>query len=231
MTYTLCAALGLCLALAGCAGPLDQTWDDPLYQTIHGRYADRDRQVSETPLDGTLIQSSPRIDDLDRLSIDDAIRIAITNSPALRSAGYRIDAAGGRATQVGLYPNPTFVFDAEALGSRAGRGGETTYRIEQELVLGGKLARAREVAQADRLAARAEFRAQEFALASRVSGVYFAAVAAQGRLDRRGELAELAGQLLDAVAATDAPDQRDLITLLGVGFSLCHLDGPVGHRV
>ncbi|MCB9846745.1 MAG: TolC family protein [Phycisphaeraceae bacterium] len=144
---------------------------------------------------------STDIQSLDALSVDDAIRIAIDNNPRLRSAGYRVDAATGRVTQAGLYPNPAFVFEGEALGSDEAWGGDTIYKIEQEIVLGGKLDRARDVAEADRLTARAVFVAEEFAVASRVTRAYFAAVSAAERLARRQELAELASQLLEAASA------------------------------
>jgi cobalt-zinc-cadmium efflux system outer membrane protein len=103
--------------------------------------------------------------------------------------------------QAGLYPNPQFEFFAESLGAEAGKGGETNYLLSQELVLGGKLDRAREVAQADELAAKAAFVAEEFAVASRVTKSYFAAVAAQERLESRRQLIDLSQQLLDAANA------------------------------
>lgn len=194
-------ALGLCLLLGGCAGPLDRTWDDTTYQEIRNRYAETDRRIAEHPGDEPAAWPSAGVEALPELTVEDAIRIAIGHNPRLRRAGYRVDAATGRVTQAGLYPNPAFVFDAEGLGSDAGSGGETVYRLEQEIVLGGKLRRARDVAEADRLAAQAEFVAEEFAVASRVTRAYFEAAAAAERLARRQDLAGLASQLLEAATA------------------------------
>ncbi len=197
--FWLLSAAGITL-ISGCAGPLDQRWDDPVYRSLQDRYTEYDRQLADSSELGHT-HSTFDLDALDGLSVEDAIRLAIDHSPQLRAAGYQIDAASGRVLQAGLYPNPSLSFGAEALGSDAGSGGETTYVIEQEIVLGGKLQRARDVAESDRLAARAEFIAEEFAVAARVSQAYYAGVSAQERLAKREELAALASQLLEAAAA------------------------------
>ncbi|MAY73191.1 MAG: hypothetical protein CMJ31_00420 [Phycisphaerae bacterium] len=191
-----------CLLVAGCAGPFDRSWDDPVYGDIRDRYQQADELNARLRSDGDdLDESRPALDGLAQLSVDDAIRVAIGNAPSLRRAGYQVDVAAGRVTQAGLYPNPAFVFDAEGLGSDAGSGGETAYRIEQEIVLGGKLSKSRRVAESDRLAAQAGFVAEEFAVASRVTRAYFAALTARERLENRQQLIELSDRLLDAATA------------------------------
>jgi outer membrane protein, heavy metal efflux system len=193
------SGIGLTL-ISGCAGPLDQRWDEPTYRAIQSRYTEHDKEIAG--LDGQE-HSYPSfgLDTLDVLSVEDAIRIAIEHSPELRSAGYSVDAASGRVLQAGLYPNPTFSFGGESLGANAGNAGETNYIFEQEIVLGGKLKKARAVAESDRLAARAEFVAQEFSVASRVSRAYYASVSANERLAKREELSALASQLLEAASS------------------------------
>ncbi len=196
-----CALLAATIAATGCADPLDQSWarhsdaeTETRPQADHRRVSRTGNEASTAPADAW--------PSLHALSVDDAIRIAIANSPALASAGYRVDAASGRVTQAGLYPNPSFVFDAEGLGADAGRGGETVYRLEQEIVLGDKLDRARAVAQTDHRTAHAEAVAREFAIAAEVRRAYIGAVAAEARLSHLTELAELASQLASAVDAT-----------------------------
>jgi cobalt-zinc-cadmium efflux system outer membrane protein len=205
MKSLLTAALLGCLLGAGCAGPMDRPWDDAVYQSLRDRYADSDERIAATPApDAPLDEPAASFAALDALSVDDAVRIAIANTPSLRRAGYQVDVAAGRVIQAGLYPNPQFEFFAESLGAEAGKGGkggETNYLLSQELVLGGKLDRARDVAQADELAAKAAFVAEEFAVASRVTKSYFAAVAAQERLESRRQLIDLSQQLLDAANA------------------------------
>lgn len=157
-------------------------------------------------------------DAMQALTVSDAIRIAIANSPSLRSAGYRVEAAAGRVRQAGLHPNPSLVFGGEGLGSNAGGGGETILHLEQEIVLGGKLDKARAVARAEQHTAEAEVMAQEFALASDVSRAYVAVATAEAMLQYRRELAELATQLAGAVddtvsagAATEPDRLRALV--------------------
>ncbi len=201
MNMKLCFFSGISIALvSGCAGPLEKRWEDPVYRSIQGRYIEHERHLAGLPNEPHSLPTFG-LDTLNALSVEDAIRLAIEHSPRLRSAGYRIDAASGRVLQAGLYPNPSLIFGGEALGSDAGSGGETVYVVEQEIVLGGKLEKARDVAKSDRLAAQAAFVAEEFAVASRVTQAYFAGVSAQQRLIKRKELADLASQLLEAASS------------------------------
>lgn len=195
-------ALVGCLLVGGCAGPLDRPWDDPKLNDIQARLRQSDAQLARLrPEAGNAEQTAASFKGLAELSVDDAIRVAIGNSPSLRRAGYAVDAAAGRVTQAGLYPNPSFVFDAEGLGSDAGSGGETIYRVEQAIVLGGKVDKAKGVAEADRSAAQAALVAEEFAVASRVTRAYFAAVAARERYENRRQLIDLSDRLLAAATA------------------------------
>lgn len=185
------------LAMSGCAGPLEHRWDDPVYRSIQERFAAHDRAMSEGVSDSHSL-SSLDLETLDSLSVEDAIRYAIGQSPSLRAAGYRIDAASGRVIQAGLYPNPSLELGGEAIGSDAGSAGETAYIIEQEIVLGGRLDRARDIAHSDELRSRAIFIAQEYRVAAQVSRAYLACIAAQNRLARREELAALVHELLES---------------------------------
>lgn len=186
--------------VAGCAGPLDQRWENSAYRTQQNRYMEHDLRIAQNTA-GAIPESNFSLDTLDALSVEDATRLAIQHNPQLRAAGYRVDAATGRVLQAGLYPNPSLSFSGESIGANAGSGGETAYTIEQEIVLGGRIRRAREVANSDRLAAQESFVAQEFTLATRVSRAYFGVVSAQQQLSDRRELSDLSSQLLDAVRA------------------------------
>lgn len=201
MTILQWSAAGLFLATGGCAAPLAPVWDDALEASIRDRYAASDAARAGLAPGNPDGAPATGLESLTALSVEDAVRVAIHNTPTLRTAGYRVDIAAGRVTQAGLSPNPSFVFGAEGLGSAGGGGGETTYRIEQEIPLGGKTARARAVAQTDQRTAEAAFVAEEFAVASRVSRAYYAAVAARDRLASRDELVDLADRLLDAASA------------------------------
>src|SRR5690606_31526514 len=92
-------------------------------------------------------------------------------------------------------------FSGESIGADSGSGGETAYVIEQEIVFGGKLQRARDLARSDQDAAQAEFVAQEFAIATKVSDAYYKALSAREQLTNRQELAAISTQLLGSVNA------------------------------
>lgn len=192
--------IGLCSAVCGgCAGPVDRPWENSTYESVQERYREPDWHLASAP-EGVVDWPASGIGSIEELSVDDAVRIAIANSPSLRGAGYRVDVASGRVTQAGAYPNPAFVFEAESLGSDDGTWGETIYKLEQEFVLGGKIRRARGVAEADELAAQVAFVAEEFAVASRVTRAYFSCVAAEERLSGLEEIAEVASRVMAAAA-------------------------------
>lgn len=196
--WPLCG-LGVVLA-SGCAGPMDRTERNHDSWSVSDRLLEYDQRTSEEP---TYQPEHPgdAFEGLETIGLDDAVRIAIQNHPQLRSAAYRIDAATGRVTQAGLYPNPTLSVDIEGLGTSGANGGESIYRIEQEIILGRKLRRGEEVAEADLEAARSALKAEHYAVASDISRRYFATVAAEERLARWTELGKLADQLLEAVSS------------------------------
>ena len=183
----------------GCASPFDERWDNPVYRSLQTKYTQHDQQPNPAET-----QTNPITKDLETqssLEINDAIRIAIENHPKLRAAGYRIDAATGIVLQSGLHPNPSLNMESEALGSNAGRGGETAFTIEQQILLGNQLNNAKDVARSDKLSTQIEFEALEFAIATQVSNAYFSVLSAQQRLQRNQELVALSTQLLDSVNA------------------------------
>ena len=187
----LCVVPALCALLAACADPLGaDRAPSPTKSSAATLAGDRHAEVSQPPvLPG------------ETLSLDEAVRIAITHSPRLQGAAARVDAAGARATQAGLAPNPTLALGIEGLGAEAGRGGETLVHVEQEIPLAGRLRRARRVAESDRDAAEAAGRATHVALAAGVARSYGAAAAAEQRLRCREHLVALAADLVAAVGA------------------------------
>jgi len=186
--------------VAGCAGPLDTRWENPVYRSLQQRYSEQDRQITESAA-AEQISAVNKLKSLEEIRVEDAIRIAIRNHPKLRAAGYRVDAASGRVVQSGLYPNPSLNLSGESVGASAGNGGETSFVIEQEVVLGGKLKRAQDVANSDRLSEQVAFEALEFALAMDVSRAYYRVQVAHERFEWNQELVALSSRLLDSVQA------------------------------
>lgn len=194
------ACVALLPSLCGCAGPSPYEWSDPLYQYAVDRRSNDDASTGNAdpaaPTESRLVISQAYGE---QLTIDDAIRLAMMNHPELARIGHQVSAASAREVQAGLHPNPSFVFDAEALGSEAGPGGETAYLLEQEFLTAGKRKKTAAVAEADRIRAQTVFRATEFAIATAVRRQFTRAVAAQRRHELLTQLAELS-RTLETVA-------------------------------
>src|SRR6266568_2612896 len=75
---------------------------------------------------------------------------AIEHNPTLKQAQAEIRAAKGRKRQAGLYPNPTIGYLGEQIAGGSQRGGEQGGFIQQDIVLGGKLAAAQRVVEQER---------------------------------------------------------------------------------
>ncbi len=201
---TACALIVPCLT--GCAGPAPYDWGDVLYQRIVD-HPDAPPTVRDAEaLDADTSTTAAAYRDVSfitngSLTAEDAVRIAIRNHPEMRRLAYLVGAASARESQAQLPPNPSFAFVGEALGSRAGRGGETAYLLEQEFVTAGKRKKAGAVAESDRIEAQAEFLAMEFEIATQVRLRFVHAVAADRRRALQRELVDLSNELLSAAQA------------------------------
>lgn len=128
------------------------------------------------------------------LTLDQAITLALSANPALRSASRAIGIADGAVRQAGARPNPTLSFLSE--GTDRNTRTETT-QVEQVIELGGKRAariaaaeRERDVAIDDVGARRAELRAD-------VIAAYTDALTAQERVVLAQASADLARKSTD----------------------------------
>jgi len=213
---SVCAAgvgAGAALLLGACMRSSTVLWDDPLYRRVveepsEVAWTEREQSDAQQPNATANVLSLT-----EPLTIDSAVRIGLLNHPELRRAGFGVQAAAGRETQSGLLPNPSVGLEIEALGSEFGNGGETTLLVEQEILTAGKRRRARAVAEADRLAEQAAFRATAFDVATRIRIAFIAASAAERRFEEFNSLLAVAEELLaaanarvDAGAATE-PDR------------------------
>jgi cobalt-zinc-cadmium resistance protein CzcA len=133
-----------------------------------------------------------------RLSLEEALRIAVERNPTLAAVGNSIEVARAQLLGAGLRPNPALSFESEAYPlfepSRPPflDGQELTLRIDQELELGGRRGLRKEAAEAGVAAADAGFRDQQRRLHLDVRRVYFAVVLAKADLEAaRAALAEI----------------------------------------
>ncbi len=114
------------------------------------------------------------------LSEAEAVRTAIATHPLLAAAAERTAAAGGRAAQAALRPNPHFVFQSENWRRDGAAGERDTFAyLTQPIELGGK--RQRRIESAAASLRRAEFEKELLArqIAGRVRQAYWAAAGAE----------------------------------------------------
>jgi len=64
--------------------------------------------------------------------------LALAGSPSLREAAAEVEMARGRLVQAGKYPNPTFTYEHETIGSPANSTGMLCAQVNQPIVTAGK---------------------------------------------------------------------------------------------
>jgi outer membrane protein, heavy metal efflux system len=145
------------------------------------------------------------------LTLGDLQSLAITSNPSMQSAAALIQAARGRAYQVGLQPNPDVGIDFQQLFSN-GRAEQYGVAFGQQIVRSEKLElnRAIELHEVDRLSQ--QYAAARWRVLTDVHLAYIRALRAQRQIDVARELLSIdnkalmvAKQLLEAkeVARTD----------------------------
>jgi outer membrane protein, heavy metal efflux system len=131
------------------------------------------------------------------LTLDRAVEQAFLHSAAVAAADKDVEAADGALHQAGAWRNPALSLTVEDT-RRESR--TTTATVDIPLEIGGQraariaaAARARDVASAERMRARAEFRSQ-------VVGAYLAVLIAQERTALANDAVELANRAAEAVS-------------------------------
>lgn len=122
------------------------------------------------------------------LSLDDFVQAAIAAHPRIVKATFAVDAAQGKFTQAGLYPNPVFAFTADELGDRTGPMGILTPQVSQEIVRGGKLKLSQAVAAKEIDQATLSVMTERYAVIGAVRSAFYEVYALQ---ERRIILAEI----------------------------------------
>ncbi|HLJ89499.1 MAG TPA: TolC family protein [Candidatus Angelobacter sp.] len=146
------------------------------------------------------------------LRLEELEQMALTKNPTLRQADAQLRAAQGRKLQAGLYPNPTVGYQGEQIRGGSFHGGEQGAFVQQEVVLGGKLKSARNVAEQERQQAVAERDEQKLRILNAVRLAYSQAVAAQETVTLRTSLVKLAQDVVETskqlfnVGQADQPD-------------------------
>src|SRR5215475_10549667 len=151
------------------------------------------------------------------LRLEDLERMALQNNPTIGQAEAAIRAAEGRRVQAGLMPTPIIGYLGEELSTRAlDQKSEHFIFGEQEVPLGGKLKKSRDVYARERAQAQAEAAAQNQRVLNAVRALYYEALGAQRLVEVRGELARLANEADDVTGElfnTGAADRPDALAI------------------
>ncbi|HEV2663337.1 MAG TPA: TolC family protein [Blastocatellia bacterium] len=151
------------------------------------------------------------------LRLEDLERMALQNNPTVGQAEAAVRAAEGRRVQAGLMPNPIIGYLGEELSARAfDQKSEHYVFAEQEVPLGGKLKKSRDVFVRERAQAQAEAAAQKQRVLNAVRTLYYEALGAQRLVEVRGDLAKLASEAVEVTGElfnTGAADRPDLLAI------------------
>jgi outer membrane protein, heavy metal efflux system len=151
------------------------------------------------------------------LRLEDLERMALQNNPTIGQAEAAIRAAEGRRVQAGLMPNPIIGYLGEELSARAfDQKSEHYVFAEQEVPLGGKLKKSRDVFAREKAQAQAEAAAQKQRVLNAVRTLYYEALGAQRLIEVRAELARLASEAVEVTGElfnTGAADRPDALAI------------------
>lgn len=127
------------------------------------------------------------------VQVDELVQRAVGQHPRLGKATFAIDAAHGRYTQAGLYPNPVFAVTADELGDRTGPTGIITApQVSQEIVTGGKLSLSQAVAAREVDQAALALMQERYAVIAAVRAAFYDLYALERRVAVLDELVKLA---------------------------------------
>jgi outer membrane protein, heavy metal efflux system len=130
-------------------------------------------------------------------TLDGLERRALENHPALAQAAEAVRAAEARSLQAGLWPNPVVGYTAEDVPTNDLDGGRHGLFVAQEIPLGGKQGRSREVFARDVERVRATAEAWRLERIAEVRAAFHRTLAAQHRVRVREQLSELARETVD----------------------------------
>jgi outer membrane protein, heavy metal efflux system len=146
------------------------------------------------------------------ITLEELQQMALQNNPTFAQAAANIQAAEGRKKQSGLYPNPTVGYQGEQIRGGSFHGGEEGFFVQQDIVLGGKLALNRKIFDSELKQAETEAEEQKLRVLTNVRVFYIQALAAQQTLELRQNLSKLASDAVETshqlanVGQADAPD-------------------------
>lgn len=149
---------------------------------------------------GAVVPAAAQVPAPPPAAVDDFVRLAVGRNPRIAHAAFAVDAARGRYTQAGLYPNPDLAVNWDEIGDRASPdrlGILTAPRVTQRIVTGGKLSLSQAVAAREVDQATLGLIGERYAVVAGVRAAFYEALAAQQRAAILTELVALAGESVE----------------------------------
>jgi cobalt-zinc-cadmium efflux system outer membrane protein len=138
------------------------------------------------------------------LTLQQALSLALMNSPELLAYSWEERAAQAQALQAGLLPNPELSVEFEEFAGTGefsdGDATETTIQLTQVIELGGKRGKRKQAASIERRLAEWDYEIKRLDLFADTTRAFVDVLAAQERLALSGELAGLAEKVLHTVS-------------------------------
>jgi len=157
------------------------------------------------PADSNDLRAAARGEVDGEISLEQAISRAMELNPSLAAGALAVSVAEARVTQAGLLPNPELELEMENIGGGGDLAGfsaaETTAVISQPVLLGGKRARHRAVAESDHRIAGRDLEAGRLDVVSKTTTAFYLVVAAQQRIALADELLDLSERFARTVQA------------------------------
>lgn len=143
-----------------------------------------------------------------RLSLDQALHMAVDNNPDMAKAAALIERARGVALSARVRPNPELGIEAENIGGSGAYKGtdsaEMTYGLSQKIELGGKRKARIDLARVGSQRAAAEAELIRHELIHSVKGAYMRVLAAETEKENAASQMTLADKILKQVNALHA---------------------------
>ncbi len=148
------------------------------------------------------------------LTLDEAQQIARQKNPTLRQAEAGIRAAKAREQQAGLLPNPIVGYSGDEIRGGEAAGGKQGFFIEQRIVTGGKLGKAKAVFAKETFLAEIEAEEQKIRVETAIRMAFYRVLAAQELSDARMQLAHIAETFSETAKRLGNTGQQDETEIL-----------------
>ena len=147
-------------------------------------------------------------------TLDEAQQIARQKNPTLRQAEAGIRAAKAREQQAGLLPNPIVGYNGDEIRGGEAGGGKQGFFIEQRIVTGGKLNKAKAVFAKETSLAEIEAEEQKIRVETAIRMAFYRVLAAQELADARAQLAQIAESSAETTKRLGNTGQQDETEIL-----------------